>query len=258
MTESIADQLALLVRDRAEGRISVADYRRLRAPLLDRLVTPVASAIDEASLATRPRVVTRAPEQVRSGDVSELETVFAPPSRMGLWALGMLASGAILVIGLKHEQPSREAAEVEIELVQVTTRPVTNEPPPEGKARVGAPKERSLLQPPATEPGPRIITLPPQSSGAVLGVSARAISQSQFRAYCEETGRPFPRQPWEDGDPAVANVTWNEANDYARWLSNETGLRYRLSDGVGMVARRADAGRAQWVHYRESAGVGCR
>lgn len=238
MTENVADQLALLVRDRTDGRISVADYRRLRAPLLDRLATHVANAIDEASLVTRPRVVARAPEQGPSRDVSDLQTVFAPQSRMGLWVLCAIAVVGALVIGLKLRQPLQNAPEDEIELVQVTSRPVSDEPsrdaPPvirkaaDGKPKAGSPKERSLLQPPATELAPRIITLSPQSTGAVLGVSARAISQSQFRAYCEETGHPFPRQPWEDGDPAVANVTWDEANDYARWLSNATGQRYRL------------------------------
>jgi len=196
------------------------------------------SAVDEASQVTRPRIVTRAPAQ-------DLATVFAPQSRMGLWTLCVLAGVVILAIGWKMDQPPPDAIEDEIELVQVTSQPVTEEPSPDVRPVTRKPAEakRSLLQPPATEFGPRIIMLPPQSSGAVLGVSARAISQAQFRAYCDKTGHPFPRQPWEDGDPAVANVTWDEANDYARWLSSETGQRYRLPT------------EAEWLHAARTLGA---
>jgi hypothetical protein len=273
MTEDVADQLEVLVRQRTDGRISVSDYRRARAPLLDRLVAGPTGSSDEASAITRPRTVNRAPEPMRTRVVSDLETVFAPRSRMGLWSLCVLAGVSIVAVGAKVWSPSQDATENEIELVQVTSVRVSGEPrrdtrpaarstadgksgERESKPRAttkdsGVPRasgtsaNRSLIQRfpacqsvrPGTspvacedrlsggEPGPRLIVASPQLA---LGVSARAISQSQFRAFCEETGRPFPRQPWEDGDPAVVNVTWDEANDYVRWLSRESGHRYRL------------------------------
>jgi hypothetical protein len=280
MTEDVADQLDVLVRKRSDGRISVADYRRLRAPLLDRLVAGATGGLDESSAITRPRGVGRALEPVQSRAVSDLETVFAPRSRVGLWSVCVFGAISIAAVGAKVWSPSPGVTEGEIELVQVTSMRVSDEPSRDARpasrgtadgksgereSKRGASTKgdggakafgestasgvsggRSLLTQkyracesvrPGTAPivcedrlsggaaGPRLIVVSPRLA---LGVSARAISQSQFRAFCEKTGRSFPRQPWEDDDPAVVNVTWDEANDYVRWLSRESGHRYRL------------------------------
>ena len=82
----------------------------------------------------------------------------------------------------------------------------------------------------ATELGPRLLLLAgPAANGVVFAISARPVSQAQFRLFCQRTSRPFPRQPWTEEDDPVVNVTWNEARDYLAWLSSITGKRYRLA-----------------------------
>ncbi len=64
---------------------------------------------------------------------------------------------------------------------------------------------------------------------SAFAISARPVSQAQFRVFCQRTSRPYPRQPWSEDDDPVVNVTWNEARDYLAWLSSSTGKRYRLA-----------------------------
>ena len=43
------------------------------------------------------------------------------------------------------------------------------------------------------------------------------------------TGREKPfDQGWGRGSRAVINVSWGDAQAYARWLSEQTGAEYRL------------------------------
>lgn len=86
---------------------------------------------------------------------------------------------------------------------------------------------RDRLSP--TEFGPRMLLLPgPATNGVVFAISARPVSQAQFRTFCQRTAWPFPRQPWSEDDDPVVNITWHEARDYLAWLSSTTGKRYRL------------------------------
>lgn len=245
MTENVADRLAVLVRDRSQGRLSVADYRRLRAPLLDRLVS---QRLDEASLITRPRAFARAREGGHARATDDLRTVFAPRSRLGLWMVCALAGVSVVTVAAKMGLQPHAADIVEaIEPVQVKSLRVVERKSPEVVRKETSPSKRPLVtgvracdtlhagatpipcedKLSAEGVGPRLLVVPAEGSAA-FAVAARAISQSQFRMFCEKTARPYPRQPWEDGDPAVANVTWTEASDYAHWLSRETGQRYRL------------------------------
>lgn len=81
-----------------------------------------------------------------------------------------------------------------------------------------------------TEFGPRMLLLatPAGSPPHSFAISARPVSQAQFRTFCQRTARPYPRQPWSEDDDPVVNVTWDEAREYLAWLSSTTGKRYRL------------------------------
>jgi formylglycine-generating enzyme required for sulfatase activity len=274
MTQDVALRLAELVRERHDGRITVADYRRLRAPLLDRLVSQ-APVVDESSLITRPRATMRVAEPVPEAVAADLQSVFAPRPRIAPWMLWAFIAAAILIVGVGAWYPKQGEEGAEIEPVQISSALNAVDPDeaaePRGAAgsrdaagsrgassaraadepasnpsealtvvedaartargpktsacqavRAGAPAATCEDKLASRAPGPRLVVTDS------FAISARAISQTQFKAFSEKTSRPFPRQPWVDDDDAVVNVTWSEANDYVEWLSRETGQRYRL------------------------------
>lgn len=52
----------------------------------------------------------------------------------------------------------------------------------------------------------------------------------QWKMFCQETGRAMPPAPptgWINDHPIV-NIKWQDAADYAAWLTNKTGKKYRL------------------------------
>ena len=61
-----------------------------------------------------------------------------------------------------------------------------------------------------------------------FAISVHEVSQGEFRLFCERAGKTCAAQPWEGEDYPVVNVSWNDAQDYVRWLTNETGQTYRL------------------------------
>ncbi|MBT33296.1 MAG: hypothetical protein CMO01_26845 [Thalassobius sp.] len=62
-------------------------------------------------------------------------------------------------------------------------------------------------------------------------IARTEVTVRQFKLFCEETGRSMPsRMPnwgWNENHPIVY-VTWKDANEYCMWLSDKTGLKYRL------------------------------
>jgi formylglycine-generating enzyme required for sulfatase activity len=61
------------------------------------------------------------------------------------------------------------------------------------------------------------------------------VTNMQYKAFCDATNRPYPIDPLEWGnyfkgypDHPVVMVSWEDAVAYCEWLSNVTGLKYRL------------------------------
>jgi len=73
-----------------------------------------------------------------------------------------------------------------------------------------------------------------------FAVSVHEITFGEFSLFCQMTNRTCPRQPWFGKDYPVVNITWNQARDYTRWLTDNTGNRYRLpSEAEWEYAARA-------------------
>ncbi|MBX7240116.1 MAG: formylglycine-generating enzyme family protein [Bacteroidia bacterium] len=63
-------------------------------------------------------------------------------------------------------------------------------------------------------------------------LSKYEVTVGQWKIYCKETGResvlfPGGSSDWNNDLP-VSGVTWYEATDFCKWLSEKTGLNYRL------------------------------
>lgn len=55
------------------------------------------------------------------------------------------------------------------------------------------------------------------------------VTFEEYEKFCLETGTAFPDDNnWGKKDRPVINVSWHDAQAYARWLSKQTGFTYRL------------------------------
>jgi formylglycine-generating enzyme required for sulfatase activity len=62
-----------------------------------------------------------------------------------------------------------------------------------------------------------------------FSLTKHEITFEQFDLYAEETGKAKPDdQGWGRGTLPVINITWRDASDYAEWLSQRTGQKFRL------------------------------
>jgi formylglycine-generating enzyme required for sulfatase activity len=74
------------------------------------------------------------------------------------------------------------------------------------------------------------------------------VSFDEYAVFAQQTGAPMPSdEDWGSGRRPVINVSWDDARDYARWLSSVTGRTYRLpTEAEWEFASRAGTREAYW------------
>ncbi|MGD8847921.1 MAG: formylglycine-generating enzyme family protein, partial [Desulfobacteraceae bacterium] len=90
-----------------------------------------------------------------------------------------------------------------------------------GTFTMGSPKEEAGR---GNDEGPQH----PVTLGA-FAMSRHEVTFDQYDAFCEATGSEKPDDGgWGRGSRPVINVSWEDARDYAAWLSEQSSANYRL------------------------------
>jgi formylglycine-generating enzyme required for sulfatase activity/serine/threonine protein phosphatase PrpC len=81
-----------------------------------------------------------------------------------------------------------------------------------------------------------------------FAVSIYEVTFAEYYKFAGNTGRKKPKNNgWDVKNHPVVNVTWDDAYAYTRWLSKQTGKRYRLlSEAEWEYVARAGTTRSFW------------
>jgi len=75
------------------------------------------------------------------------------------------------------------------------------------------------------------------------------VNFDQYDKYCEKTNKKKPSdRDWGRGKRPVIDVSWNDANEYCKWLSQKIGLKFKLPTEAQWekAARGSDGRKYPW------------
>ncbi len=90
---------------------------------------------------------------------------------------------------------------------------------------------------------------------APFSIGTYEVSFSDYDKFARATKRERANDQWGRGSQPVINVTWNDAVAYTKWLSKETGQKYRLPTEAEWeyAARGGAVGNYWWPEYDDKA-----
>jgi len=98
----------------------------------------------------------------------------------------------------------------------------------------------------------------------LIAVARHETTNDEYAAYAKAAGKSMAATGGKDGGShPVVMVNWQQANDYARWLSETTGQRYRLPTEAEWeyAARAGSAGDYPWgsksAKKKANCSLGC-
>lgn len=94
-----------------------------------------------------------------------------------------------------------------------------------------------------------------------FAVSKYEVTFADYDKFARDTGAPLPNdKKWGRGSRPVINVSWYDANQYAAWLSEQTGNYYRLPTEAEWeyVARAGTTGTYWWGNGDAARRANCK
>lgn len=141
-------------------------------------------------------------------------------------------------------QPSDRKSAVKAEEQPEQKKIPGQEPPPDSAREQGPAGERDNLA--SGGQGPPFLPLPignymmgssrfPEKPAHYVKIEKPVqmmmteVTFDDFEKFCVETSFPFPDDSrWGKKDRPVINISWQDAQAYAKWLTEQTGITYRL------------------------------